>query len=317
MTNVRFAMRSAVAVMILGASIACAQDFPSKPFRIIAGGVGGVSDTVARIVAEGLREASGQPAVVENRSVGTGELVAKSAPDGYTLLAFGNSFWTQPLLRKTEYDPIRDFAPVTLAVNSASMLVVHPSLPVKTVKDLIALAKAKPGSLNYAATTVGGPLHLGGELFNSLAGTHIVHVPYKSPAAATISLLTGEVHIMFSSAVQSMPQVTAGKLRALGLTDAEGSAAFPGFPTIASSGLPGYDMSAPQAVFAPAKTPAPVIARLNQDIVRALNRADTKDRLLKRGVDVVASPPDRVTAMLKSEVATWTKVIKDRGIKVE
>jgi len=301
---------------MLGAGIVCAQDFPSKPFRIIAGGVGGVSDTVARIVAEGLREASGQAAVVENRSVGTGELVAKAPPDGYTLLAFGNSFWTQPLLRKTEYDPIRDFAPVTLAVNSASMLVVHPSLPVKTVKDLIALAKAKPGSLNYAATTVGGPLHLGGELFNSLAGTNIVHVPYKSPAAATISLLTGEVHIMFASAVQSMPQVTSGKLRVLGLTDAEGSAAFPGFPTIAS-GLPGYDMSAPQAVFAPAKTPAPVIVRLNQDIVRALNRPETKDRLLKSGVDVVASPPERVTAMLKSEVATWTKVIKDRGIKVE
>ncbi len=317
MTNLRFPVHSVVAVALFGTGIVCAQEFPSKPFRIVAGGVGGVSDTVARIVADGLREASGQPAVVENRSVGTGELVAKAPPDGYTLLVFGNSFWTQPLLRKTEYDPVRDFAPVTLAVNSASMLVVHPSLPVKTVKDLIALAKAKPGSLNYAATTVGGPLHLGGELFNSLAGTNIVHVPYKSPAAATISLLTGEVHVMFSSAVQSMPQVAAGKLRALGLTDAEGSAAFPGFPTIAASGLPGYDMSAPQAVFAPAKTPAPVIARLNQDIVRALNRPETKDRLLKSGVDVVGSPPDRVTAMLKSEVATWSKVIKDRGIKVE
>ncbi len=317
MAKLHLAMQLLLSAIVLGAGVTCAQDFPSKPFRIIAGGVGGVGDTSARIVADGLRDASGQAAVVENRSVGTGELVAKAPPDGYTLLVFGNSFWTQPLLRKTGYDPIRDFAPVTLAVNSASLLVVHPSLPSKSVRDLIALAKAQPGALNYAATTVGGPLHLGGELFNSLAGTNITHVPYQSPAAATIGVITGEAQVMFSSAIQSMPQVSAGKLRALALTDAQGSAAFPGFPTIAASGLPGYDMSAPQAVFAPVKTPAAVVARLNQDIVRAFNKPETKERLLKSGVDVVGSQPDRVTALLKSETATWSKVIKDRGIKVE
>ena len=298
---------------------ASAQNYPVKPVRIITSGVGGGNDAISRIIAAGISGPLGQPVIVENRGgLITGEMLAKSPPDGYTLMLQGASVWLAPFLyRSVSFDPIRDFAPITLADKSPNTIVVHPSLPVKSVKELIVLAKSKPGALNYSSGNTGSPNQLAGELFKSMAGVNIVRIPYKSGAQETTDLIAGQVHMAFSPAGSVMVHVKAGKLRALGVASSQPSALAPGIPTVASSGLPGYEMGSIHAVFAPAGTPAAIINRLNQEMVRYLRLPDVKEKLLANSVESVGSTPEELGATIKSEMARLGKLIKDVGIRAD
>ena len=230
-----------VARMALGGFALCAvglvsgQNYPTRPIRVITAGVGGGNDVSARLVAQGLSASIGQQVIVENRASGiiTAEAVAKAAPDGYTVLVYGSTIWTTPLLQSTPYDPVRDFAPITMVASSPHVIVVHPSLPVKTVKELIALAKAKPGQLNDASLGTGTSTHLGAELFKSMAGVNIVRIPYKAAASQIGDLLGGQVQLTFSTTGAAMPLVKVGRLRALAVTSSKPSAMTPGLPTVA------------------------------------------------------------------------------------
>ena len=307
-----------VALTVLGASVVLAQDYPSKPIRIITSGVGGGSDFDSRQIAQGISCPLGQPVVVENRTaILAAELVSKAPPDGYTLTVSGGAVWNSTLFRKMNYDVINDFAPVTLIERTVNIVAVHPSLPVKTIKELIALAKARPAELNYGSTGAGSGQHMGTELFKSLAGVNIVHVPYKSSGQAVPALISGEVQVLIYDSGVLAPHAKSGKLRALAVTSAQPSALTPGLPTVAASGLPGYETESISGLFAPAKTPAAIVSRLNQEIVRFLNLPEVKERFLNAQVEIVASAPEQFAAAVKSELAKWVKVIKDAGIKVE
>jgi tripartite-type tricarboxylate transporter receptor subunit TctC len=311
------------AIVALLVALACApaaaQDQPSRPIRIVTTAVGGGGDFVARLLAQSISGPLGQPVIVDNRSAGVivGELVSRAPPDGHTLLVNSNSFWTGPLLEKTPYDPIRDFAPITLASAAPNILVVHPSLPVKSVKDLIALAKARPGELNYGSSGTGGSAHLAAELFKYMARVDIVRVPYKGSAPALIDLLGGRVQLMFSTAAPVGPHLKSGKLRALAVSTAKPTALVPGVPTIASSGIPGYEATQMTGVFTSAKAPAAMVARLNQEMVRALGRAEVKEKFLNAGVEPVGSTPQQLAAVMASEFARIGKLVKDAGIRGE
>ncbi len=306
-----------VALMALHLQYAVAQSFPTKPIRIVTTGAGGGSDFMARVVAQGMASNMGQPVIIDNRSSGVipGEIVSKAAPDGYTLLAAGSTFWFGPLLGKVPYDPIKDFAPISLTTSAPHILVVTPSLPVTSVKELIALAKAKPGELNYASTAVGSAGHLAGELFKSLARIDMLHIPYKGSVAAINDLLSGQVQVMFAP-VASATLVKAGKLKGLAVDSAQPSAVVPGLPTVDAS-LPGFESGAPQGIFAPARTPAVIIDRLNQEIVRVLNKADVRERFLTTGVDTIASSPDQFKRLIKAEIDRMGQIIKDAGIRAD
>ena len=302
-----------------GATAVCGQDYPVKPIRIVTSSAGGSSDFVMRLIAPALRNSLGQQVVIENRaSLLLGEVESKSPPDGYTLIAGGGTLWIVPLLQDVRFDPSKDFAPITLLVTSPNILAVHPSVPVRSVKELIALAQARPGELNYASTAIGGSPHLAAELFKTLAGVNIVHIPYKGSGAALINLIGGHVQVMFPAVSSSTPHIKAGRLRGLGVTSAKPSALAPGLPPIAVT-VPGYDYGTggATAMFAPQKTPAAIIKRLNEEIVRVLNQADMKEKLLTSGVEIVGSSPEQTAAMVKSEVARMGKVIKDAGIRAE
>ena len=294
-----------------------AQDaYPSKPVRLIAPAAGGGSDIVGRLIAPKLSEALGQQVVIDNRGPIAPELVAKAAPDGYTLHLNGPPLWVMPLLRTVPWDAQRDFSPVSLAGNSPSFLAVHPSLPVKTVRELIALARAKPGELYYAAGTLGAAPHLAGELFKSMAGVNIVRVPYKGSGPALIGLMTGEAQLMFPAA-SGIPYLRQGKIRALAVGSAEPSPLLPGVPTIASSGLPGYESVTVQGVFAPARTPPAIVNRLSREIARALESPEIRERLFAGGVLVVGSTPEAFSAAIRADVERLTKLIKAAGIREE
>ncbi|HEV7800607.1 MAG TPA: tripartite tricarboxylate transporter substrate-binding protein, partial [Burkholderiales bacterium] len=280
------------AAAVVATAPAHAQDaYPTKPIRIVSNAAGGGSDFVARLIAPKLSEALGQQAFIDNRGAISAEIVARAPPDGYTLHVNGPPLWVTPLLRPAAYDAVRDFAPIIMAVTTPSILTVHPSLPVKTVKDLIALAKARPGQLNYAAGTIGAAPHMAAELFKSMARLDIVRVPYKGSGPALIGLMTGEAQIMFPAA-SGIEYIKQGKIRALAVGSRERSALLPDIPTIAESGVPGYESTSPQGLFAPAKTPPAIINRLNQEVARLLNTPETKERLLAVGVQVVASSPE-------------------------
>jgi tripartite-type tricarboxylate transporter receptor subunit TctC len=304
-------------MMVACAGVASGQAYPSKPVRITTYSVGGSNDFAARLLADGLAAPLGQPVIVDNRagSVIPGEVVSKAPPDGYTILVAGGIFTILHLLQETPYDPIRDFVQISLIGISPLILVVHPSLPVKSVKDLIAMAKAKPGDLNYAAGGLGGTSHLSMELFKSMARVNIQNVPYKGGGAALIDLLGGQVHMTIDGS-QLLPHVKTGKLRALGVTSAQPSPLFPGMPTIASSGVPGYEAISMLGVFAPAKTPAAIVNRLNQEIVRLMKLPDVREKFLNSGIDAVGSTPEEHAAKYKSEVARWGAVIKSANIRV-
>jgi len=305
-------------VMIPGLNTAWGQDnYPSKVIRVVTPATGGGSDVLARMIAPALTESLGQQVIVDNRGSISAEIVAKAPPDGYTVLIDGSPLWLLPLFRSVPWDPVRDFAPLTLAVSSPSMLVVHPSLPVKSVRELIALAKARPGDLNYAAGTMGAAPHLAGELFKVMAGVNIVRVAYKGSGPALIGLMSGEVEFMFPGAASAWNHVKQGRLKGLAICAAEPSALFPDVPTVAASGLPGYESVSPQGVVAPARTPPAIIIRLNREIVQALNRPEVKARLASSGIAVVGNSPEAFAASMKSDIARTARLIRDAGIRAE
>ncbi len=305
------AVLSCVSAPLLG------QVYPTKPVRIVTSGVGGSSDVVARLLAQGLTSSFGQQVLVDNRASGVipGQIVSKAAPDGYTLLLAAGTFTVGPLLEKTPYDPIKDFAPITLAANAPNVLVVHPSLPVNSVRELIAYAKARPGVLNYSSGPPGSATQLASELFNYMAGTKIQGIPYSSGASRMSALMGGEVQLEFSTAGAVSAHIKSGKLRALAVTSAQPSALFPGLPTVAASGVPGYEAGLFTALFAPADTAAALILRLNQEVVRLLSNPELKERLAGAGLECVGSSPEQLGAAMKSEMARMGKVIKEAGIR--
>ena len=307
-----------VELMVLGAGVASAQDYPNKPIRIVTSGAGGGGDFVTRLISPGLAASLGQPVVVDNRpGIIPAQFVSKAPPDGYTLQVAGGAVWIIPLLRETPYDMMRDFSAISLLVREIFIVVVHPSVPVKSVRELIALAKARPGELNFASPGPGTTQHLGLELFKSMTGVNIVHIPHKGGAAAITALMSGEMQALIYDWGVVAPHLKSGKLRALAVASATPSTLVPGLPTVAASGLPGYDVAGLTGIWAPAKTPGAIINRLNQEIVRVINLPDVNERFLNAGLEAVGGSPEQFAATLKSEIAKWGKVIKDGGIKVD
>jgi tripartite-type tricarboxylate transporter receptor subunit TctC len=294
------------------------QDYPSKSMRIITGTAGGITDLMSRLIAQNLAASVGQTVLVDNRGGGgiiSGPLLAKSPPDGHTIMLYSSTIWLTPLMRdNAPYEALRDFATLTMAAESPNVLVAHPSVPAKSVKELIALARARPGILNYASTGGGAGPHLGAELFKSLARVNIQRINYKGTAPALTDVMSGQVQIMFSPPVAAMPQVKIGKLKALGVTSVKPSALVTGLPTVAA-GLPGYEVVSKYGMFAPAKTPATIIARLNQELVRILKQPEMTARLLDAGAEAIANSPSEATAMIQAELIKIGKVIKEAGIR--
>ena len=302
------------------ASTGSGQAFPAKPVRILTASAGGANDFGARLIAQGLTPALGQQVIVENRASSSffpGEVVSKALPDGYTLVFAASTFWIVAILQKAPYDPIKDFSPITLATQSPQVLVVHPSVAATSVRELIALAKAKPGTLNYASPGMASTNHLAGALFNAMAGTNMLHVPYQGAGPLFNDLLSGEVHVRFGTGAPVAPHIKSGRLKALAVTSAQPSALFPGVPTVTASGLPGYVMVTILGMLAPAKTPVAIINRLNQEIVRVLNSADVKEKFFGVGTEVVGNSPAEFEEYAKADTATWAKLIKEAGIKSE
>jgi tripartite-type tricarboxylate transporter receptor subunit TctC len=296
-----------------------AQSFPTKPIRIVTGGAGGVLDFSARLIAQELTASMGQQVIVENRATGvvSGDIVSRASPDGHTLILTGSTLWIVPLLQKTAFDPLRDFAPITLTVSTPNVVIVHPSVPAKTIRELIAVAKEKPGALNYGTSGVGTANHLSAELFNLMAGVNIVRVSYKSPGASLNDVIAGQVQLMFASAPTIAAHIKSGRLRALAVTSLKPSALAPDLPTVSDSGLPGYEMATLNGLLAPAHTPAALINRLHREVVRAMNKPDIKERLFAAGVEVVGSTPAELTAVIKAESVKIAKLIRDADIRGE
>ena len=301
---------------------ASAQNYPSRPIRIVTAEPGGGNDFAARLIVQGLGGSLGQPVIVDNRG-GAGGLIAvnvalKAQPDGHTLLLYANNVWIIPLLRRSApYDAVRDFVPITLAAKAPNAVVVHPSLPVKSIAQLIALAKARPGELNYGSGGNGSSTHLAVELFKSMAGVDIVRVVFKGNAPAQNALFSGEVQLMIAPAGSLASHLNSARLRALAVTSAQPSPLLPGLPTMAASGLPGYESMQIYGIFAPAKTPAAIVGRLNEEIVRVVQRPDVRDKFLAAGVEPVGSTPQELATTMKSEIVRIGKVIKDAGIRDE
>lgn len=319
MLTIRFLLSVfTMAMMVLGADVVSAQNYPSKPIRIVTAGVGGTSDFMSRLIAQGISGPLGQPIIVENRPTGfiPGETVSKAPPDGYSLLLQAGNFWITPLLQKTPYDPVKDFLPITMVTAAPTLLVVNPSLPVQSVKELIALAKSKPGALNYGALPGATPAVLAAELFKSMADVNLVGVPYKSTPQPIAAVVGNEVQVYFVAVLAVQPLVKSGKLRALAVTSAQPSQLAPGLPTMAST-LPGFEVVGWTAMFAPAKTPALIVNRLNQEIVRFLNQPEIKERALNAGTELIASTPAQLAATISAERIRMGKLIKDAGIKLE
>jgi tripartite-type tricarboxylate transporter receptor subunit TctC len=298
--------------------------YPAKTVRVIVGyAAGGATDIVGRLIAQKLSEASGQSFIVENRPGASAtiaaELVARAAPDGYTLfIAASASHSIMPsLMSKLPYDAQRDFAPVSLLALSPQLLTVHPSLPVRSVADMIKVARAQPGQLSFGSGGTGTPPHLAGEMFKQMAGVDVLHVPYKGEAPAITDLIGGQISLMFSNVVAVLPQVQAGRLRGIATTAATRMPTLPQYPTIGESGLPGYGTDSWFGLAAPAGTSAEVITRLNADTVRTMGQTDVRERLAAQGLFVKTSSPAELAALMQSEFVRWAKVIKAAGIKIE
>ena len=304
-------------------SVATAQTYPVRALRLIAhSSPGGTSDILGRLVAQKLTEALGQQVVVENRAGASGiigvDAAAKSAPDGYTLLITQTSIAINPsMFAKLPYNALRDFAPITQLVAAPNLLAVHPSVPAKNVKEFIALAKARPGSLVNGSPGQGTSPHLSAELFKIMTGIKLDHVQFKGAGMAIVSLLSGEISAMFTTPPTAMPYLKAGRIRPLGLTTTTRIEALPQVPTIAESGVPGYESVQWFGMLVPAGTPRPIVDRLHQEITRSLRAPDMKERLTSLGLGAVGSTPDEFGAYMKSETEKWAKVIKTMGIKAE
>lgn len=317
--------RTVVAAVVLAgvASAAAAQSYPSKPIRLVAPfPPGGSIDVVGRLLAAKLGESLGQQIVVDNRSGASGilgtEAVMNAPPDGYTILINTIPFVTnQFLMPRVPYDPLRDFAQVSLVASSPAFVTVHPSVPAHSIKELIALAKGKPGQLNYSSAGVGTNPHIAGELFNLLAGVDIVAVQYKGGGPADTAVLAGEVAATFGNVSQETAYVKSGRLRALAVTSAKRLAAMPELPTVAEAGVPGYEFDTWFVVCAPKGTPRPIIDTLNTHIRKVMTPPDQVKAYEERGVTVIASSPEEAVAHLEREQKKWGRVIKERGIKAE
>ncbi len=304
-------------VLMFGLATVSAQEYPAKSIRIITSEPGGGNDFAARLVAPGLTIGLGQQVVIENRpGIIATEMVAKAPADGYTLLFAGNALWISPLLRARAWDPVKDFAPVSVIMSAPLLLVVHPSLPVKSVRELVALAKSRPGALNYSTGPIGVTNHLAGELFKSVAAVNIVHIPYKGNGPANNALLGGEVQVMFGSLGPALPHMKSGRLRALAVTTAEPSALVPGLPTVAQT-VPGMVLAIPTGAWAPARTPEAIVKRLAAEIQRIINQPDIREKFVASGAEVVGSTPEYLDELRRADMARLSKVIKDAGIREE
>ncbi len=337
MSGGRREFRVVVTPAIAGAAIACltsavlmlsftapsiAQPYPNKPIRFLLGfAPGGTADIVARALAQKLTENIGQSVIVENRSGANGtiatELVARSAPDGYTILLNGPGHSTNPALMKLAYDSIRDFAFISLAAELQNLVVVHPSFPPRSVQELIAFSKKRPGEINYASSGTGTSVHLAAALFQYMAGVKWVHIPYKGGGPAVIELLAGQTSLMFGNLPTVIQHARAGKLRPLAVTGARHASAAPNIPTVAESGIPGFEVTSWYGVVAAAKTPRAIVERLHGEIVRALEAPDLRERLTSQGADPVGNTPEQYAAFVQNEITKWAKVIPAAGIKGE
>ena len=322
MRKLSTAVLTGIPLLALAAAVS-AQSYPAKPVRMIAASSpGSAVDIVARIVAQKLSEQLGQQVIVDNRAGAGGnlgaELAAKAAPDGYTLFMGTPAHAINTgLYRKLNYDLTRDFAPVSQVTSGQYAIVVHPSLPVKSVKELIALARAKPGQLNYASAGSGNATHLAGELFNSAARVKLVHVPYKGSGPAVTDLIGGQVQLMFGNLVAVLPQVKSGRIRALAVTGQTRAAAAPELPTVIEAGVPGYVVISWFGVLVPAATPRELVMRLNAELARTMAAPDVRERLAGEGAEPTVGTPEQFAAFIKTEIAQWTKVIKNAGIVAE
>jgi tripartite-type tricarboxylate transporter receptor subunit TctC len=303
---------------------AFAQVYPIKPIRLVVPFVpGGGSDTLGRMIAQKLAQGLKQQAFVDNRGGAGGrlgtDLVAKAAPDGYTLLFTGSGtlIMAPALYEKLTYDPQRDFAPISLIASSAYVLLVHPSVPVRSLKQLIALCRTKPGLLNYASAGLGAPGHLSGELFQSMAGVKMTHVPYKGTAPGIMSVIAGETDLTFSSLVPAVPAIHSGRVRAVAVTSSGRSSILPEVPTMAESGLPGYETMTHYGLLAPAGTARDIVSKLNAVLVKELRSAEIRKRLEADGSELSTSTPEEFARLIRTETAKWMKVIKAAGIKPE
>ncbi len=303
---------------------AAAAAYPARPIRLIVPqSPGGPSDTIARVTAQMLGDNLGQSVVADNRAGAAGnvgcDLAAKAAPDGYTLLLGPPGCLTinPSLYEKLPFDPLRDFAPITQLTSGPEMLVVHPSVAAQSVKELVALAKAKPGAFNFASGGAGTPNHLASELFKTAAALQMVHVPYKGTGPALTAVMSGQVQMMMAGLPPALPQVKAGKLRALAVTSAKRSKVVPEIPTVAESGFPGFEIVSWHSILAPARTPQPIIRLLNSELVKMLGQSDVKERFASLGLDTVGSTPEQFRAHLKHETANFAKLIKSAGIKLD
>lgn len=301
-----------------------AQDYPGKQVRIIAPYVaGGGTDILARIIAQALSDSFKQPFIVENRPGANGiigaDFVAKAPADGYTLLMGSNgpNAVNAAIYQKLPYDAQNDFAPISIVALVPNVLLVSSSTPAKSVQELISLARTKPGALSFGSAGVGSPAHLAAELFKAMANVDMVHVPYKGGAATLADLLSGRLNIMFGDQLFAVPLVKSGKLRALAVTTSKRSSALPGLPTVAEAGLPGYNTGLWYGLFAPAGTPKEVVSKINAEVVKNLKRADMRERIAKQGGEVVASSPEELDALVKSEIVKWSKVAKQVGIRAD
>lgn len=305
---------------VIASTASGAEYYPSKPIRLIVPfAAGGNVDIVTRVIARKLTENLGQQVVVDNRGgaggvIGT-ELAARALPDGYTLLMVSASHVTNPSLRKLPYDTEKDFAAISVVVDVPVILVVHPSLPVRTVPELITLAQAKPGQLNYGSGGNGTGAHLAAELLKSAAAVNIVHIPYKGIGLALVDLIGGQLQVMFSAIPSVMPHVRQGRLRALGVAAAQRSPVLPDVPAIRETGIPGVEASVSFALLAPAATPKRIIARLNSETAKVLRTPEIKERLVSEGAAPIGNSPDEATRFLATEIARWTSVIKALGLR--
>ena len=316
-------MKRLFAVMLLLPCLALAQSYPSRPVRIIVPyPPGGATDVIARVVAQKLSESWAQPVVIENKAGASGsvgsEIVAKSTADGYTLLHQGTQHAINlSLYKKLPYDTVRDFAAVAYMASAPFLLVVHPSVPANSVKELIAHIKSKPGGLNYGSSGVGGGAHLAGEIFKTAAGVQLTHIPYKGGAPALADLLGGQLPIVFDPIPTSINHVKNGKLRALAITSARRSALIPELPTVAESGLPGFDVAAWFGLYAPAATPKEIVVKLNADVNRVLQLPEVKEKFAALGAEANPMDAEQFPVFLRAEIAKFAKAIADSGATAE
>ncbi len=320
---VRFAALAAIGIVAFPAPT-CAQSYPSKPIRLVVPfPAGGSLDVVARAIGQKLTDAWGQPVIIDNRPGAGGnigaDLVAKSAPDGYTILegALSTHAVNVSLYARMPYDPIKDFVPITLVAVTPNVLVINPSLPVNSVPELVAYAKAHPGKLSFGSGSNGSAGHLAGELFKTEARVDMVHIPYKGGAPAMQDLLGGQIQLMFDNLANSMQQVRAGKLKALAVTTARRSPLVPELPTLSETGLPGFDIYTWWGFMAPAGTPKEIVFKWNAEVTRILNTPEMKSFFAQQGAEPAPTSPEQFAALIRSEIPKYAKIVKDSGAKVD